>query len=100
MNATIELPRLLGTRKAAIDTVEAADLPANLGSVVILANRVAFVSASFAGELVKQVLEVRGAEEILLVGASPRLEEVLNDAVTRCSVKGTVRRTTASEAGV
>lgn len=99
---TVELPRLLGTRKSAIDTVERADLPVNLSdhSVVVVANRVASVSASYADELVKQLLEDRGADEILLVGASPHLEERLNDAISRRHVKGTVRRTTASEAGV
>lgn len=98
----VELPRLLGTRKAARDTVEQAELPPDLNdhSVIVLANRVASVSASYADELVKQLLEDRNAEEILLVGASPHLEERLNDAVARRHVKGTVRRTTASEAGV
>lgn len=102
MTITVELPRLLGTRKAAQDAVEHANLPDSLTdhSVVVVANRVASVSASYADELVKQLLEERGADAILLVGASEHLEGRLKDAVSRRHVSGTVRRTTAAEAGV
>lgn len=101
MTITVELPRLLGTRKAAQDAVEQAKIPESLSdhSVVVLANRVASVSASYADELVKQLLEDRGADAILLVGASAHLEERLKDAASRRHVSGTVRRTTATEAG-
>lgn len=101
MRQVLELPRLLGTRQAAADVVERANLPEPLdGDVVVLANSVAAVSPSYADELVKQLLEVHRAEEILIVGGSPHLQDRLKDAAQRRSMGDKVRTVSPSEAGV
>jgi hypothetical protein len=63
------LPTLIGARSSAIDLV--ADLPGDLADLEVTVDASLCLSASqgFADELVKQVLEVRGAAS-LAVGES------------------------------
>jgi hypothetical protein len=77
-------------------------VPSNLDSddVVVIGNRVASVSASYADELVKELLQERRARAIVLVGASEHLTERLRNAAARRHVEDRLRASSAVDAGV
>jgi hypothetical protein len=98
----LRLPRLVGTREAVTDVLHEQGVPATLAGeqVAVLARDLASGSASFADELVKEVLCERGAAELSLVGAPERFVEHVHAAAVRRGVADKVHVRSAAELGV
>lgn len=100
--ARLRLPRLVGTREAVSDLMAEQQIAASLRGerLVVLCRDLAAGSMSFADELVKQVLDERCADELVLVGAPQRFVGGVRAAAQRRSVADRVHVRTAVEAGV
>jgi dihydroxyacetone kinase DhaKLM complex PTS-EIIA-like component DhaM len=98
----LRLPRLVGRREAVADLLTTQQVPPALldEDVVLLCRDLATGSASFADELVKDLLQQRGAARLLLVGAPERFVEDARAAAVRHGVDGRVLVRTAVEVGV
>ena len=98
----LRLPRLVGTREAVTDLLAEQQVPASLRDepLVVLCRVVASGSTSFADELVRQVVEVRDARELVLVGAPERLLRYVRDAAGRRGVSSRVVARSGAEVEV
>jgi hypothetical protein len=77
----LRLPRLVGARETMRELVAEARLPSHVdGDFVVYGDDLATGSGSAADELVKQVLEIRGAKHLIVVSAPSRFEERLKAA--------------------
>lgn len=86
--AKIELPRLAGTREAVSDLLEDQGVAARLDGddLVVFAHALASGSPSFADELVREAIEIRGADHLVLVAPPELFAERVRDAATRRGV--------------
>ena len=93
------LPRLAGTRDLVSQLLADQRVPADLhgATVVVLARELASASASFADALVREVVEVRGARELALVGAPDHFVQQVDGAASRRGVAGSVHRRAATD---
>jgi hypothetical protein len=96
----LRLPRLVGTREAAVDLLEAQDVPRDLGTadVVVFCDDLATGSASFADELVRQVLTERHGGHLVFVGAPQLFWMRVSEAAERRGVLDRVVQKSAAEA--
>jgi len=80
----IVLPRLIGTREAAIKLVDSSELPENLHErpVFLQSRALATSTISFADELVKQ-LKKRRAGSVVLFAANSEFWKQISDAAAR-----------------
>jgi hypothetical protein len=77
----LRLPRLVGARDTVRELVVEAQLPSHVdGDLVVYGDDLATGSGSAADELVKQVLQIRGARRLVVVSAPSRFEERLKAA--------------------
>ncbi|SDQ10237.1 hypothetical protein [Quadrisphaera sp. DSM 44207] len=95
----IVLPRLAGTRDALRQLLHDQRVGDDLGGrpAVVFCRDLVSGSPSFADELVREVLEVRGARELVLVGAPDLFWDRVAQAATRRGRAGAVRRMSAAE---
>lgn len=98
----LELPRLVGTRDAVSDLLAEQGLPSNLAGqdVVVLGRALASGSSSFADQLVHEVLEVRGANRLILVGSPSLFKTRVREAAERRCVDTRLREAPAAEVHV
>lgn len=99
----LRLPELGGTRDAARLAVEAqlSDEPIAKGDrAVVIARDLLSSSASFADEIVRCLLGVSGAAEIILVAPPKKFETQVREAATRRGFDGCVSRESAAVLGV
>jgi hypothetical protein len=96
----LRLPRLVGTREAAVDLMDAQEIPPQLAGadVVVFCDDLATGSASFADELVRQVLDVRGGGTLMLVGAPQPFWARVSEAADRRGLATQVALKSAAEA--
>lgn len=100
--ATLELPRLAGTREAVSDLLADAGVSVSLAGqdVVVFARALASGSPSFADELVRAVLEVRGADHLILVGSPSLFATRVREAARRRGVYDKFQEAQAAEVHV
>ncbi len=93
----LTIPRLAGTRDAVVDLLREHDVPQDLaGTTVVISGRdVVASSASYVDELVRQVLDVRAAAELVLVSPPDQFRDRVLEAAQRRGVTNRVRVTTA-----
>ena len=98
----LRLPRLAGTREAVGDLLAEQQVAPSLAGeeLVVLCRDLASGSTSFADQLVKEVLEQRGASAIVLVGAPSRFVALVQESAQRRGVADRVRVSSGAEAGV
>jgi hypothetical protein len=96
----LRLPRLAGTREAAVDLLDAQDVPHDLrrADVVVFCDDLATGSASFADELVRQVLSQRHGGHLVLVGAPQSFWTRVSEAAGRRGLRDRVVQRSAAEA--
>jgi hypothetical protein len=96
---TIVIPRLAGTRDAFRQLLDDQGVPAVLSgqTVVVLCREVVSGSSSYADEVVHQVLGVRGARELVLVGGPPLFTGRVLGAAERRGLAGRVRTGAAAD---
>lgn len=95
----IDLEGLLGTRESADDLLAKTHVPLDLHdqTVVLHSRDLLTGSTSFADQLIKQLILVRGARDVVLVGAPPRFERHMLEAANRRQVNGRVRTESAAK---
>jgi len=98
----LRLPYLAGTRDLVHELLATQDVPASLAGEVLVAlcRDMAAASESFADELVREVVVVRGADGLALVGAPSKFVEHCRTAAIRRRVRRRVQRRRAVEVGV
>ena len=96
----LRLPRLVGTREAAVDLLDAQDVARDLrtADVVVFCDDLATGSASFADELVRQVLTERRGGHLVFVGAPQLFWSRVTEAAERRGVPDRVTQRSAAEA--
>jgi hypothetical protein len=96
----LRLPRLVGTREAAVDLLEAQDVPRDLraADVIVFCDDLATGSASAADELVRQVLTERHGGHLVLVGAPQLFWRRVCESAERRGVPERVAQKSAAEA--
>jgi hypothetical protein len=96
----LRLPRLVGTREAAVDLLDAQDVARDLrtADVVVFCDDLATGSASFADELVRQVLVERHGVHLVLVGAPQLFWMRVSESAERRGVADRVTQKSAAEA--
>lgn len=100
--ATLELPRLAGTREAVSDLLADRGIALNLAGedLVVFARALASGSPAFADELVREVLDVRGADHLTLVGSPGLFAARVREAARRRGVHDKFRESQATEVRV
>lgn len=98
----LRLPYLAGRREHVHELLAAQGIPASLAGevLVVLGRDMAAASESFADELVREIVVVRGAAQMALVGAPAALVEHCLIAAIVQGVEGRVQRRRAVEVGV
>lgn len=96
----LRLPRLVGTREAVVDLLDEQHVPRALDAadVVVFCDDLATGSASFADELVRQVLIERDGGGLVLVGAPQSFWARILESARRRDVVGRVTLKSAAEA--
>ena len=96
----LRLPRLVGTREAVVDLLDEQHVPRALDAadVVVFCDDLATGSASFADELVRQVLTERHGGHLVLVGAPQSFWARILESARRRDVVGRVTLKSAAEA--
>lgn len=97
----LKLPRLIGSREAAVALVAQA-LPADASGEPVEVDCRDLVSASrsFADELVEQLLVARRVADIVLLGASPQFADLVREAAVRRDLGRDVHLAPLSGAGI
>lgn len=96
---TLVIPRLAGTRDAVRQQLDEQGVAAALAgeTVVVLCRELVSGSASYADEVVHQLLDVRGARELVLVGGPELFTRRVLDAAQRRGHAGRVRTGAAAD---
>lgn len=98
----LRLPRLAGTREAVGDLLAEQQVASSLRGedLVVLCRDLASASTSFADQLVKEVVEERGAAALVLVGAPDRFVQLVRESAARRGASDRVKVQSGAEAGV
>jgi hypothetical protein len=99
---TLRLPRVIGRRDRITELLAAQDVPESLvgETFVVLCRELFAGSGSCADELVRAVVEERGASEMFLVGAPKDFVALVLESAARRHVASRVAVGRAAELGV
>ena len=100
--ARVALPRLAGPREAVADLLEEQNVAGDLAgdSLVVFASELTSGSSSFADELVREALEERKAQHLVLVGPPKLFQERVVASAERRGFSERVRTASGAEVAV